>query len=465
VKRILILIAITSIALSAVSCKNDRGTIMNFPFWGSGSNAKDITSFTINTVIGTISGTNITLTLPYGTNPTSLVAFFTLNGDILKTTVEVNDTIQESGITPNNFTNSVIYKVTAEDGSAQEYTVIVTVAINTAKDITDFVILGIPGTVGANAIALTVPFGTDRSSLVPIITHTGVNLSPPSGVAQNFLSPVMYTVTAADSSTKVYTVTVTVAANTAKDIIGFVIHGVSGTITSNAITLTVPYGSDLTNLTPTITITGASVSPNSGVPHNFTSPATYTVTAADGTTKPYTVTVTEALNPAKNITKFTILGIDGTIGTNTITLTVPYGTDVASLTPTIIHEGTGVSPLSGVAENFTNPVNYTVTAADASTKVYAVTVSVAPNSAKNITKFTILGIDGSIVDGDTSGTITLTVPFGNGFPNLTPTITISGVSVNPDSGETVDFTYPVTYTVTAEDGSTKDYTVTVIEEL
>jgi hypothetical protein len=32
----------------------------------------------------------------------------------------------------------------------------------------------------------------------------------------------------------------------------------------------------------TIVITGASVSPASGVAHDFTSPATYTVTAADG---------------------------------------------------------------------------------------------------------------------------------------------------------------------------------------
>ncbi len=63
------------------------------------------------------------------------------------------------------------------------------------------------------------------------------------------------------------------------------------------ITLTVPYGTDPTSLTPTIVITGASVSPASGVPHNFTTPQTYTVTAADSSTQAYTVTVTVGLSP------------------------------------------------------------------------------------------------------------------------------------------------------------------------
>ena len=47
-----------------------------------------------------------------------------------------------------------------------------------------------------------------------------------------------------------------------------------------------PYGTNVTNLVPTIIHTGASVSPLSGVGHNFTTnPQTYTVTAADTTTQ------------------------------------------------------------------------------------------------------------------------------------------------------------------------------------
>ena len=83
-----------------------------------------------------------------------------------------------------------------------------------------------------------------------------------------------------------------------KDITSFTILGIPGTIVGTNITLTVPFGTDPSSLTPTIVHTGASVSPESGVPHNFTtSPQTYTVTAEDGSTKDYAVTVTVAAAP------------------------------------------------------------------------------------------------------------------------------------------------------------------------
>jgi len=146
-----------------------------------------------------------------------------------------------------------------------------------------------------HTIALTVPSGTNLTSLVPTIMITGASVSPASGVADNFTSPVTYTVTAADASTQPYTVTVTVAASSAKAITAFSFSSpaAAGTINEAAhtIALTVPSGTDLTNLVPTITISGASVSPASGAANNFTSPVTYTVTAADASTQPYTVTV------------------------------------------------------------------------------------------------------------------------------------------------------------------------------
>jgi len=70
---------------------------------------------------------------------------------------------------------------------------------------------------GAKTIALTVPFGTVVTALVPTIVYTGASVSPASGTAQDFTSPVDYTVTAEDTTTAVYTVTVTVALNDAKE--------------------------------------------------------------------------------------------------------------------------------------------------------------------------------------------------------------------------------------------------------
>ena len=77
-----------------------------------------------------------------------------------------------------------------------------------------------------------------------------------------------------------------------KAITAFSLDGVTGTIdqTGKTIVVNVLICTDLTALTPTITHTGRSISP--AVPQNFSSPVAYTVTAANGTSVIYTVTVT-----------------------------------------------------------------------------------------------------------------------------------------------------------------------------
>lgn len=62
----------------------------------------------------------------------------------------------------------------------------------------------------------------------------------------------------------------------------------------SSITATVPFGTDRSNLVPTIEVSPrATVSPPSGVANNFNQPATYLVTAEDGTVQTWTVTVNE----------------------------------------------------------------------------------------------------------------------------------------------------------------------------
>jgi hypothetical protein len=75
---------------------------------------------------------------------------------------------------------------------------------------------------------------------------------------------------------------------------GFLSPAAVGVIDESAktITVNVPAGTDVTALTPSITVsTGATVNPASGVVNNFTNPATYTVTAEDGSKAVYVVTV------------------------------------------------------------------------------------------------------------------------------------------------------------------------------
>ncbi len=61
----------------------------------------------------------------------------------------------------------------------------------------------------------------------------------------------------------------------------------------------------------------------------------------------------------------------------TISLNMPSGTIVTSLAPSILFTGMTVTPSTGIAQDFTNPVTYTVKAYDNTTKAYVVTVAVA----------------------------------------------------------------------------------------
>ena len=133
-------------------------------------------------------------------------------------------------------------------------------------------------------------------------------VSPASGQAEDFSSAVIYTVTAADGTQEEYTVNVSVeAGSSAKELLTFVFEAldpdVIGVITDNAIQADVPFGTDLTTLVPTITISDlATIDPASGAAQDFSSPVNYTVTAQDGSTNVYAITVTELPKPGILIT-------------------------------------------------------------------------------------------------------------------------------------------------------------------
>lgn len=86
-----------------------------------------------------------------------------------------------------------------------------------------------------------------------------------------------------------------------------------------------------------------------------------------------------APSTACDITSFNIGEAIGVINDTdgTIDVEVPEGTALTSLSPVItVSPGASVSPASGTAQDFTNPVTYTVTAADGqTTKEYEVTVT------------------------------------------------------------------------------------------
>ena len=159
---------------------------------------------------------------------------------------------------------------------------------------------------------------------------------------------------------------------------------VSATITGTTVAAMVPFNVDVTSLAPTISVAAkATVSPASGTAQNFTNAVTYTVTAEDGTTAAYSVTVTKGKNPAKDILTFAFAALSPAVVTTidatakTITATVSESVDITKLVPTItLSDKATVSPATGVAQDFSKEVIYSVTAEDGTKQDYKVKIIV-----------------------------------------------------------------------------------------
>ena len=124
-------------------------------------------------------------------------------------------------------------------------------------------------------------------------------------------------------------------------------------------------------------------------------------------------------------------------------------------------------------QDFSKPVVYRVTAEDGSTNDYTVTVQVAKSNEKTLSAFAFTKADNAGLPADVVGviadkTINLTLPSGVKPDGLkasfmsSPTAQVSVNGVVQVSGTTPnDFSKPLVYRVTAEDGSFGDYTVQV----
>jgi len=161
--------------------------------------------------------------------------------------------------------------------------------------------------------------------------------------------------------------------------------------TENAtVTLEVLHGSGLDAIVPEFTLSAGATAYINGEEQvsgtsvvDFTNPVVYTIVAEDGETeREWTVTITEAaVSTEAEILSFTVEGQASEEVINsqnaTVVLRVMPGTDLTALVPQItISLGATIDPASGVAQDFSQPVQYTVTAQDGVTqKIWTVTIT------------------------------------------------------------------------------------------
>jgi tRNA threonylcarbamoyladenosine modification (KEOPS) complex Pcc1 subunit len=267
-----------------------------------------------------------------------------------------------------------------------------------------------------------------------------------------------------------------------------------GIFSDTTIDFVLPYDVDPSGLIASFTTTGAtvkagSVVQESGVTVNdFSSPVTYSVYAENGTFSEYSVVVTVSPSDAKEITSFSfesdkngdnniLEDVEAVISGTDIDVTVGYSVDVTDLVATFTSTGktvrtVGVLQESGVTENdFSSPVEYTVTAHDDSTIIYTVTVT--REAASTDANASIISLSaGTLTPAFSSGTTSynasvsnstdsLTVTAATGHPFATYTLKKESSTVsNPIALDVGDNS--ISIEVTAEDGiTTKIYTVVV----
>ncbi|MFY0607029.1 MAG: hypothetical protein JXR10_09955 [Cyclobacteriaceae bacterium] len=446
--------------------------------------ATDILTFTSGGGTGVIDLENHTVVLDAAANSLSLanlIADFTLSPGA---TATIDEESKNSGDELLEYTDPFIMTITAEDESTRQDWM---VTVNIPPSITftaSAVSLGSDFIIHGNNFSTTeeniVTFGAITANVISV-AHDFLRVEVP------IITPGYYAMKVTTRNLETNTYPIIIARNPA-DVLSLSLPEATNTsLNYNGDYswdgyISVPYGTDITALSPSIQISeGATISPASGEEVDFTNPVTYTVTGSYGvTTSELVVSVSIDPNTATDIASFSIPGqSSSSIDTDnyTIALEMPFGTDLTSLVADfgVSYGATAnvgmTDQVSGTTVNdFTSPVTYTITAEDGeTTQDWTVTVTISPNTATDITSFSIPGqVAASSIDPD-NHTIEVEMPFGTNLTSLDASFELSvGASVkvgsvSQTSGVTSnDFSVPVTYTVTAEDGQTsQDWVVTV----
>ncbi len=316
-----------------------------------------------------------------------------------------------------------------------------------------------------HTVTLEAPYGTDITSLSPIINVSeGASIATAQANPQDFTSDVTYTVTAADgTTTQDWVFSMTIAPNTATDILTFTSGGGSGIIDAVNHTVVLDAAANslsLANLiadftlSPGGTATIDEASKNSGdALLTYTDPFIMTITAEDERTRQdWTITINippsvSSITPGSSTTGSTIFVSGNNFHPDPTKNTVMFGAIEGIILAASYNELTVFLPEGSSGKN----LSVVVTSRGLSTT--ATSLFDIISSETDIITFTL--DDQSCTINEVDHTVTVELPCGVDLSSLTPSISLSpAATVFPDPSLPQDFNTEVTYTVTAEDGDT-----------
>ena len=505
-----------------VTAENGAAQVYSINIQRLGSSNNNLSSLSLSS--GTLSPTFASAT----TNYTSSVANSVLSISVTPVTadptatIKVNTLTVASGSTSSTIplivgSNTVKVAVTAQDGTINTYTIIVTRAASSNNNLSSVSLSS--GTLSPAFASATTNYTSSVANSVSSVTVTPVasdatasikvnGTTVGSGTASSAITLAVGTttitavVTAQNGTTNTYTITVTRAASSNNYLSGLSLS--SGTLSPTFASATTNYTSSVANSVLSISVTPVTADPTATIKVNTLTVASgstsstiplivgsntvkVAVTAQDGTINTYTIIVTRAASSNNNLSTLSLSS--GTLSPAFASATTNYTSSVANsvssitVTPvtadaTATIKVNGIPVTSGSASSAialtvgATTITTVVTAENGSTNTYTITVTRAGSSNNNLSSL-------SLSSGTLSPTFaSATTNYLSFVPNsvtsttvtpitsdITATIKVNGVPVV--SGSTSLLiplavgTNALTVLVTAEDASTNTYTIIV----
>lgn len=218
---------------------------------------------------------------------------------------------------------------------------------------------------------------------------------------------------------------------------------------------------------------------------DFTNPVVYTVAAADGSTKDWTVTIDPFKEKGNEFVSFAVTDQIANTYIDFVNYRVyaelPYGTDLSNVAPEFTLSANAVATVDGAvqesgvsSQDFSaGAIEYTVVSEFGEEIVWSVELGVQPNAACDLVAMSAVDATATapVINAE-DNTVTLEVEYHADLTNIVLNFEVSemaslynGDEKVVDGVTAIDFTSPVVLNVVAENGLNKhEWTVTVAKE-